>query len=407
MRWHTIYNKYFTRNSIFISNVITLASSLISTIICLRIFDFESYGEISFIIKSANIITFITNFGIAYSLNQYPNFIFDKSKVFYLICLLIFSMNFAISMIFYLNYSEGKYALIGVMIVQILSFLLLFYSFLNGNLNLNIYAILRISQSLIPVLYLFGAFLFEFEMSANNYLFSLIFIYSITTLFALFKIAMKPSLRLRMHKKVSVQVHEFLYFGKNTYFVQLYRSLHLNLDFLILGFIVSPKSFTEYSLAVTLAMTPQIYLASKQVSAQTLARDTRSRDSIVLNVRSTIKTNIFVSIFFLFTEVVLFVLFHDYVFEESINNILLLLIILAPAYLIDVSSAYIGNLLIGLGQSEDYSALQLRGFVLNLMFLSIGIIFFGMIGAAIASLLSYSYVFYVSIQLLGAIKLKK
>ena len=373
----------------------------------MRIFDFESYGEISFIIKSANIITFITNFGIAYSLNQYPNFIFDKSKVFYLICLLIFSMNFAISMIFYLNYSEGKYVLIGVMIVQILSFLLLFYGFLNGNLNVNVYAILRISQSLIPVLYLFGAFLFEFEMSAKKYLSTLIFIYSMTTLFALFKIAMKPSLKLRMRNRVSVQAHEFLYFGKNTYFVQLYRSLHLNLDFLILGFIVSPKSFTEYSLAVTLAMTPQIYLASKQVSAQTLARDTRSLDSIVLNVRSTIKKNIFVSISFLLIEVVLFVLFHEYVFEESINNILLLLIILAPAYLIDVSSAYIGNLLIGLGQSVDYSALQLRGFVLNLIFLTIGIIFCGMIGAAIASLLSYSYVFYVSMQLLDAIKLKK
>jgi O-antigen/teichoic acid export membrane protein len=210
-----------------------------------------------------------------------------------------------------------------------------------------------------------------------------------------------------MRNRVSVQAHEFLYFGKNTYFVQLYRSLHLNLDFLILGFIVSPKSFTEYSLAVTLAMTPQIYLASKQVSAQTLARDTRSLDSIVLNVRSTIKKNIFVSISFLLIEVVLFVLFHEYVFEESINNILLLLIILAPAYLIDVSSAYIGNLLIGLGQSVDYSALQLRGFVLNLIFLTIGIIFCGMIGAAIASLLSYSYVFYVSMQLLDAIKLKK
>jgi O-antigen/teichoic acid export membrane protein len=344
---------------------------------------------------------------MSYAINQYPSFIFDNSKTFLFIYFIISLLNFAISIPFYSYYSLGKYFFVGIFISQALSFLLLYFGYLNGNLQFELYAVVRIFQSFLPVLLLAIIYLASTEISAMEYLWILLFIYLVIPLSAIFRNLLKSSLPIRKGMEIPDQVSIFVNFGKNSYLVQLYRSLHLNLDFMILGFVVSPTSVSEYAIALTLAMTPQLYLASKQVSAQSDARDASSREKTRRKAQNTIIKNIYISVTLLLAETVLFLSFHRYVFKEDISHVLLLVAILAPAYMIDGCGAYVGNLLIGLGDNREYASIQLRGFILNLTLLSFGIGFLGMVGAAIASLISYSYLLFLSLRVLDVIKSKK
>jgi O-antigen/teichoic acid export membrane protein len=170
---------------------------------------------------------------------------------------------------------------------------------------------------------------------------------------------------------------------------------------MILGFIVTSTSLAEYSIALTLAMTPQLYIASKQISAQTDARDSTSIMLSIANARNIITKNIYISTGFLALEILFLFLFHNFIFKEDITNVLVLTLILAPASLVDSSGALFGNLLIGFNQNKIYSKIQFQGFILNLLLIIIGVRFFGAYGAAIASLVSYSFILLSTVRVLG------
>jgi len=400
-KWQTIYKKYFSSHALIISNSITLISSLASTILCLQIFSLESFGEISYVIKSANILAFLSNFGMSYALNQYPWYISKRFKPFIIIYFIIALINLIISSVYFKSYSNGSYFLAGILLAQSLGFLLLYFGYLNGNLETKLYAIVRIAQSVVPVAFLIFYFMSKAQLSSIKYLWIIIIVYYSLITIALLKSVRNLRSQTRAYKQSSIDTFEFTNFAKNSYFIQLYRSLHLNLDFMILGFIVTSTSLAEYSIALTLAMTPQLYIASKQISAQTDARDSTSIMLSIANARDVITKNIYISTSFLALEILFLFLFHNFIFKEDITNILILTLILAPASLVDSSGALFGNLLIGFNQNKIYSTIQFQGFILNLLLIIIGVRFFGAYGAAIASLVSYSFILLSTVRVLG------
>jgi O-antigen/teichoic acid export membrane protein len=400
-KWQTIYKKYFSSHALIISNSITLIGSLASTILCLQIFSLESFGEISYVIKSANILAFLSNFGMSYALNQYPWYISKRFKPFIIIYFIIALINLIISSVYFKSYSNGSYFLAGILLAQSLGFLLLYFGFLNGNLETKLYAIVRIAQNVVPVTFLIFYFMSNAQLSSIKYLWIIILVYYSLITIALLKSVRNLRSQTRAYNQSSIDTFEFTNFAKNSYFIQLYRSLHLNLDFMILGFIVTSTSLAEYSIALTLAMTPQLYIASKQISAQTDARDSTSIMLSIANARDMITKNIYISTGFLALEILFLFLFHNFIFKEDITNVLVLTLILAPASLVDSSGALFGNLLIGFNQNKIYSKIQFQGFILNLLLIIIGVRFFGAYGAAIASLVSYSFILLSTVRVLG------
>jgi O-antigen/teichoic acid export membrane protein len=374
---------------------------VVSTLLCIQVFSLESFGELSYVVKSANIISFLANLGISYALNQYPMFINEKFKALISIYFVISLINLIFSSVYFKNYSKGKYFLVGILLAQSLGFLLLYYGYLNGNLENKIYAAIRIVQSIVPILFLTAYYLSEAQISPIEYLWIVFIIYCSIIIISFIKNARNIYTQNKVSKQKSMDTSEFINFGKNSYLIQIYRCLHLNLDFMILGFIITSASLAEYSIALSLALAPQIYIASKQISAQTNARDSIFMAEAISKARSVVIRNVFISISFLACEMLIIYYFHNFIFEEDITNILILLLILAPASTVDSSGALFGNLLIGFNKNKIYSKIQFHGFILNLLLILFGVGLFGVYGAAIASLISYSFVLLSTIRALG------
>ena len=378
-------------DAIFLANIFVLLCSIIGTFMNLKYFTLEDFGTITYIIKASNVIAFISNLGLAFSINQFPKYVMFHRQNILRIIAIVLSLNGVIAIIYFHFFRESNFLIAGIAYSLALLISMNIYSFLNGKQESKNYSILRVMQSLFPLILVATCQIFSVQLESRRFLYIMVIFLSVSSSISLI-VSLKRNNKVHEYENEVTPTLKFLKFALHSYPFQLYRGLHLNLDFMILGFILDGKDLAEYSLAITLAVTPQIYLVSQSVSIQSIAR----RDKKYLTLKK-VARNIFVRNFcysslILFLEIIFFSLFHESFFKGNISTIFTLLVILVPACLIDATNSFLGSAIIGLDKGKMLSKIQAKGFLLNALLLFIVIGKFGILGAASASLFSYSYV---------------
>jgi O-antigen/teichoic acid export membrane protein len=203
-------------------------------------------------------------------------------------------------------------------------------------------------------------------------------------------ITFKPA--QRQHEETLVgEFKQFFIFGLQTFPALAIRSFHLNLDLLLLGFLLSPTKLSEYAICITIgglsSLPLFIYSADKQVRFKNMSlRDGRSliRKRVFGQfLPISIGWSVFIFLFAYFSN-------GDFIFSISTNAMVILILIML-ANIVDGVVLFYSSLAISNGFNNQNTRIQAIGFFVNIFAMILLVPHFLGIGAAAASIVSYAY----------------
>jgi O-antigen/teichoic acid export membrane protein len=184
---------------------------------------------------------------------------------------------------------------------------------------------------------------------------------------------------------------QFFIFGLQTFPAMAIRSFHLSLDLLLLGFLLSPTKLSEYAICITIGGLSSLPLFIYSIDKQVRFKDMSLRDGRSLIIKRVFGQFLPISIgwsFLIFS----FAYFSngDFIFSIS-TNAMIILILLMLANIVDGVVLFYSTLAISNGFNNQNTRIQASGFFVNIIAMVLLVPHFLGIGAAVASLVSYSY----------------
>ena len=376
--------------------IISLTTSILNSILVARFLSIDQYGSYSLILKSTNIATIVFSFGIASSIQNNPSFLISHRKSLFKFLIVTIVVQ-SISIFLYSNSTlHSRLLAICAVLLGITNLLLLMIS--NYEIAVEETKKLFYTRTFTPLVLTFCLFFAAIlNLDALSKLINVVvLIVSLNLIMIFWKFISFNPASMQHQELQKDEITEYFMFGLQTFPALAIRSFHLTLDLLLLGFILSPLKLSEYAICITIGSLSSlpifIYATDKQVLFKKIT---------LSEGRSLITSRVFrqflpISICW---STLLFVIVYlnngDFFFSIS-TNALLILAILMFANIVDGVVLIFSLLAISNGQHRLNTRIQINGFLINIVMMIVLVPNFLGMGAAVASLISYTFCLFQS-----------
>jgi O-antigen/teichoic acid export membrane protein len=391
-----INKSQFVKNSLntFAVNIIILVASVLTSIITARILGPEGRGQLSLLILIPTLCCSFGQIGIGHAINYYASKIpstklivnsFAISLIIsFLLVLLVFIGTNAFEA-FFLKAGNVKLLLIMIFSLPFYIFNNLFLSLFQGFYKISIRNLLLVSQSLLGI-FLLLVLLIIFDLGLIGALMSIVFALTVIVIWSAYYLS--KHIRREEIKIEIPLIKKLLYFGLKSHIGNIMKDLSYRSDILIIAYFLTTADIGCYVIAVTIAEI--IWKIPDAVGSVLLPRigqmDSTSIKSLTPFVcRTIIIPSLFCCLILGFFCRNVIILFFGSDFLPAVPVVLFML----PGILCLSVWKILANDLIAQGFPMKYSLTSAVALIIMILFDLLLIPNLGIIGAAIASTISY------------------
>lgn len=380
------------------AQIASLLTSILNAFLIARILSVEQYGGYSLILKSTNIATIIFSLGVASSIQNNPGFLISNWRFFFTFIVSVTILQ-SIAVYIYSNYALHDVLLsCCAVILGVTNLLILIIA--NYEIAVEESKKLIFTRSFTPIILsicLSLISMFSLHLFSKSFeIVLLIAILNAVVIISRFKELISYSVgeknsSLRQQVFTKSEILDFFEFGLKSFPAVAIRSFHLSLDLLLLGLLMNPRELSEYAICITVGGISSLPMFVVSTDKQVIFKKISLIDGRLLIYKRFFCQLLPISLFW--SAIVFFVVLAtngDLFFSIS-RNAMLILIILIFANLIDGIVLIYSLLAISNGFNSESTRIQSAGFIINLVAMIILVPKFLGLGAAIASLLSYTF----------------
>lgn len=403
-------NTKFLKNSLlnFTSNILLIIIGLFSTVLIARLLGPEGQGVYTLIILLPTMLVTFLNLGIGpatvyftgskkYSLNTIISTNIVLSFILSIVAVII---GLIAILIFKGSTFEGAPTTALLTVLFILPFLF-FSSFMQaiyqGTENFKRYNYIQISSKLIQILTLI-IMVFFVDLSLRGVLSSFIIGNCMPSILILLYL-LKDKVKINLKDFSLSLTFDFLKYGYRAHLSNIVAFLNYRLDILMISFFLNPMAVGIYNVAVAIA--ERLWIFSQPLSTTLFPRistikNENERSILTAKVaRNTLYISaIFGLIFFMISDVVVFLLFGE---EYSKASIIIKILLFGITFF--AAERILSNYFAGTGTPEINLYTGLITLISNAILNVILIPKYGISGASLSTSISYSLTFFVKIFL--------
>lgn len=397
----------FTKDTLIttITQILILIFSISSSIIIARFLGPTGKGIYSLAILLPNLLITFTNFGIGpatiyyigkrkYSLGE----IFGANIIFsFLISLFSIILGFIIVFFFSSKTFPGVpkfYLFFSLFLIPIQIFFTFLIDIFLGLQKIKKYNFIYLMQSILFFIFIF-VFIFLMNYGITMAIFSTVFSYFITLIFLI--IQTKKTIGNPVFKLNKLIIKDFFFYGLKCYISNILGFLHYRVDQFMINLFLNPTAVGFYSIAV--GISEKLWLIPQSAATVLFPKVASERDKKrIKDFTPIVCRNIFfitliscIGIFLAGKWIILFL--YSEKFLKSVSSFQVLLI---GALALSVSKI-LANDIAGRGRPEINTYIGTFSVILNVILNAILIPKIGIIGAAWATAISYSFDFSIKL----------